>query len=354
MFTNKSPKLFLGAFFIIFTCSTHAQSDSEEDEFFLIIGGGGGGGGGAGGGGAVSAGSSRTLFDIEFLEERLSNDEPAGGSAGEQLDKRTSLFAGANYERNERPNTSLETGFDADSTGVVLGVDHRFGDEWVFGGFLDQQSEDADFKSNAGFQDMDETGVAAFLYRFLGQEGFYSVMVRYGDQDYDIQRDTLAGSALGDTGGSRFNLSGAYGVDRDWGTAQLNIQGLVDYERTRIDAYTAIAGGVPVTFSEDDIDSLTASVRVAVSTVKSVDFGVLVPQAFVELVHEFENDSRTITTSVGDVFTTEDPDRNWFTLGANTAVVWPHGWSGFVNLEGDVARSDQDRLRIEVGVRREF
>lgn len=132
----------------------------------------------------------------------------------------------------------------------------------------------------------------------------------------------MAGGASGDTNGSRLGLSAA--------------------------------GGVPVSFSKDEVESLTGSGRVALSGVTSASFGVLVPEIFAEYVHEFENDSRTITTSAGDVFTTEDPDRDWFTLGADVSAVLPGGWSGFVNLEGDVARSDQDRLRIEIGLRKKL
>lgn len=306
-------------------------------------------------------GAARTRFRLPYLVQSIQErgDEQGGGAAADGLAEPTSLVIGATSESNDRPDTALVNGFDSDANAAMLGVDHRFGDSWVLGGFVDYQNVDTDFGDPSAFQDMDEVGGAVYSYSSVGDAGFVSLLLRYGDQDYDIQRQTSAGIAFGSTQGNRVTASIAAGADKAYGATTVSLQGLLDYERTEVDGYTADAGGIAVNFSDDEIKSLIGSIRGSVSHAVSTGFGILVPQVFAAYAHEFQRDARVVTAdsvafALPDLFVTEDPDRNWFTLGANLSVVWPYGWSGFVNLEGDVARSDRNRFVAEIGIRKAF
>lgn len=187
MLRHPFPLIAWAGAFLALPTSGYAQTSFDDDQQPPI---------GGGATGTASTGSARTLFDIRLVVEAIRQREPeqGGGAAADELGERTSLVFGGNYETNDRPDTALQEGFTVDIAGAMLGVDHRFTDNWVLGGFADYQNEDTDFSDVFDeFQDMDEIGGALYSYYSVGDNGFLTLLVRYGDQDYDIQRVTSAG-----------------------------------------------------------------------------------------------------------------------------------------------------------------
>jgi outer membrane autotransporter protein len=93
----------------------------------------------------------------------------------------------------------------------------------------------------------------------------------------------------------------------------------------------------------------------------SQPWGVLVPQARLEWLHEFEDDSRLVTASfaqdTGAVefsVPTDNPDRDYFNLGLGVAAVLPQGRSVFLYYETVVGRNDLTQHSVAAGVRLEF
>jgi outer membrane autotransporter protein len=93
----------------------------------------------------------------------------------------------------------------------------------------------------------------------------------------------------------------------------------------------------------------------------STRFGVLVPQATAEWVHEFENDQRSVGFTFNDsltrprfLFQTDPPDRNFFNVGLGTVLVLPGGWSTFVNVRELLGYSGRTATSVTVGLRASF
>ena len=93
----------------------------------------------------------------------------------------------------------------------------------------------------------------------------------------------------------------------------------------------------------------------------SYSWGVLVPQASLEYVHEFDDDSRNIDGQfVGDPsgttfsLPTDSADQNYFNIGLGTSAIFTQGRSAFLFYRGVLGYEDVSQHSISAGVRMEF
>ena len=89
-------------------------------------------------------------------------------------------------------------------------------------------------------------------------------------------------------------------------------------------------------------------------------FGVLSPTVRFEWEHEYENNSRTITShsvvDPGSVLTvkTNGPDRDYFNLGAGVSATFKRGTSAFFYYEAVLGRNNFTNNSFTAGLRFEF
>jgi outer membrane autotransporter protein len=110
------------------------------------------------------------------------------------------------------------------------------------------------------------------------------------------------------------------------------------------------------------VTSLQTALGAQLSYALSTESGIVAPQLHLEWNHEFDNDSRPITARyINDPFNlstfsvpTNNPDRNFFTLGAGVATVLPNGVSLFADLRTVLGYEDLDIWGITAGARLEF
>ena len=168
--------------------------------------------------------------------------------------------------------------------------------------------------------------------------------------------------ANGETDGDEIEVSAGGGyefIDGDWSYGPVV---RVYYLNTDIDSFTETgAAGLNLTYQGQDIRSLTGVVGAQASYAMSMDFGILSPQVRAEYEHEFDDDSRLINVQyaadpAANTFavTTDDPDRNYFRLGAGVSAIFPQGASAFADFETVLGRDDIDDYLITAGVRLEF
>lgn len=98
--------------------------------------------------------------------------------------------------------------------------------------------------------------------------------------------------------------------------------------------------------------------------------GVLVPQANLTWIHEFENDTKVVpgffigecagSTGCGAegsgafFITTAEPDRDYFSLGLGTSAIFSGGSSAFIALDALLGYKDLSSYRVTLGYRAEF
>ena len=119
--------------------------------------------------------------------------------------------------------------------------------------------------------------------------------------------------------------------------------------------------GLELIYDNQNITSLTTSVGVFGSVAFSTRWGVLVPQATAEYVHEFFNDQRTVGFTLVDtisrprlLFQTDVPDRNFFNLGLGAVFILPGGMSTFVNVRELVGYNTRRATAVTAGLRLAF
>jgi uncharacterized protein YhjY with autotransporter beta-barrel domain len=106
---------------------------------------------------------------------------------------------------------------------------------------------------------------------------------------------------------------------------------------------------------------LTTTAGLFASVAINTKWGVLVPQATGEYVHEFLNDQRTVGFQFVDTinrlrfrFQTDEPDRNFFNLGIGAVFVLPGGMSTFVNVRELLGYSTRRATNVTAGLRLAF
>ena len=119
--------------------------------------------------------------------------------------------------------------------------------------------------------------------------------------------------------------------------------------------------GIELIYDDQNVVSLTSTVGVFASMAISTGFGVLVPQAGAEYVHEFANDQRSVGFTFVDLtgrprflFQTDPPDRNFFNIGVGAVAVFSRGLSAYVNVRQLLGYSDRTATTVTIGLRNQF
>ncbi len=116
-----------------------------------------------------------------------------------------------------------------------------------------------------------------------------------------------------------------------------------------------------MSFEEESNTEITGTVGARISRALNQNFGVLVPQLYVEHVHAFKADARTtysrlIEDTAGTRFavTGDDPDEDYQNIGISLMAILPDGINAFVGYSTQVNNDYVDYYRINAGLRIEL
>ncbi len=285
----------------------------------------------------------------------------------------------------DRDDLENERGYDGETwTFQVLG-DYRVSDEWVVGALLGFDRSDSDFDPDnaaAAFTPGgSEGGVETDTY-YLNLFTSYNITdslyvdgaLGYGYADYDLQRNAIfldpgrttptTIDARADTQGHNFSAGGGVGYDFSFGALSVGPYARANVVYTTLDGYTEndpVNTGLALIVEDSEATSVTGVLGARASYAFGFTWGVVVPQVRAEYEHEFKDDPRDVDTQfAADVsgaivsVISDDPDRNYWNLGAGVLVVLPNGWMPFVDVEALVGHSTLDRARVTGGLRAEF
>jgi len=307
---------------------------------------------------------------------------------------RLGVFANGTFTGGDKDATSREAGFDFKTFGATLGADYRFTNNFVLGVTFNYLSTDIDFDQSTfistpagGGIDTRSFGFSIYGTYYVSNQFYVDGIVNFGWNHYDIDRriiyaipttdrtgalipgatTTVNQTARGDTNSAQYSFSVGAGYD-------FNVQGFtitpfvrLEYIRLDIDGYreainnTANGFGLALAFDDQDVDSFISVLGGQASYAISTGIGVLLPQVRAEWRHEFKNDARTITsrfindpTRTPVVLATDDPDRNFFNLGASLSATFRGGVAAFVSYETVVGLAEVASHSVVGGIRLEF
>ncbi len=297
-----------------------------------------------------------------------SADQPGAPAAADDVDDlggRLGFFFNAVAGAGDQPQTDYEAGFDFEILGLTTGVDYRWTDSIIFGGALGFIATDADIVGDGG--ELDADGYSLSAYATYYRERYYlDGTLSYGRTEFESTRVIeFPGQpreiARGDSGGDQIGLTLGGGYDREIKSAVVGGFGRLSYVDADLDGYVERgAGGLSLRVGEQAVESLLASLGIDLSWAVSRDWGILQPSLRVAYLHEFEDSGRVIRANFVDfpeypfIIPIDDPDRDYFNVGAGLSAVFAGGTSAFIAYEQDLARDDLDLYFFSAGLRLEL
>lgn len=295
----------------------------------------------------------------------------AGGDEESPFDK-LGIFVNGNFGVGDKDGTDRELGFEYDSQGVTAGIDYRFTDNFVLGTTFGYNSINSDFDAARG--DLNLDGYSFSIYSTYYNDDFYLDSIFSGGwNDYDTRRHILlpgfSQTADGNTEGNdySFNITGGYDFHNDG--LNYGPYGRISYQNIQIDGYREQPSnpdgpgfGSLATIDKQNAVSLQSALGGQLSYAVSTSFGVLMPTARAEWIHEFHDGSRPLNWRFSSVPSQSTPfsnasdgsDRNFANLGAGFSATFTHGASAFLFYEAMVGRENISEHSINAGVRAEF
>lgn len=292
----------------------------------------------------------------------------------------------ATWFDRDRDDSDAERGYDGDSWGIELGFDYRATDQLILGAFVAYDQENSDFDEdeagvnftpagNSGQSDADYYTVSLFGSYNLSDRAYLEGSVGYGWTSYTLKRNVVFQESTrttpqtnvktkGDPDGNEYWASIGAGYDFSRNALSFGPYVRASYARSEIDSYTEkdqSSSGLQMEIDDNNRNSITTDLGFRASYAVSTNWGVLIPQASFEYEHEFDQDavdsksayaldaSNTIYSIEGD-----DPDRDYFNLGAGLIGVLSNGMMTFVEYRGVVGYDDLTRHTVSAGLRIEF
>lgn len=289
-----------------------------------------------------------------------------------------SLFVTFDAGWADRSGGDYEAGYGASRRGVLAGVDRFLSDRAVVGLAGRFAAQSTEFDGGAG--DLETTEMGLLLYQnlsitdrtvldsYLGAARMrlestrsigYSLVV---DAGLPTERTiSVAGAATADTRGNQFTAGTRLARDLFLGALTAAPSAGVDFVTTGIDPYAETDGiGLALAYEGQSTRSLTSVLGLSLSASWSRAWGVLTPELLGELVHEFEDDSRVITTRfVQDsgayplLVRTEGPDRDYARLSGSLSAILPNGLVMFADYAGTLGHAWLEEHAASLGVRLE-
>ena len=275
------------------------------------------------------------------------------------------VFANGLGTFGDQRASSREPGFDFHTAGVTAGADYRVLPQLVLGLALGYGSMKNEFDGGAG--DVSAHGFSVSGYGGLTLGGFHlDTILTYGWIGYDTERNIFgpAGkvTAKGSPDGDQFAVGANTGYDFTFGPLTVGPTVRLTYVNVAVDSFTEHgAGDFDLRVRRQTQESLTTSFGGEVSYAISVPFGVLTPLVRFEWEHEYLGGSRLVsgtlvTDSTQSLFgaRTNNPDRDYFNLGAGLTGTFRSGISAFFYYESLLGRERTTNHSFTAGVRFEF
>ncbi|MGI9327138.1 MAG: autotransporter domain-containing protein [Pseudomonadales bacterium] len=306
--------------------------------------------------------------------------------SGEDLQDAIEALADESYERwgffsdgrinfGDRDESVRVRGFDFDTLSFTVGTDYRLRRNLYLGIALGYNEVDADFDAGGGLTQ--KTTTLSLLATYFNESSFYvDLLATYGISDLDTARrinytdagGTVSRKASGSTDGDQ--LVAGLGAGFDFGRQRwaFGPHAGLNYSDITVDSFEEKgAGGLNFAMPQQETRSLTANAGMHVSYTLTPRWGVLVPYARADYVHEFESSSnrarvRFVNDSFGAdlvdptspaVVNTDGSDANYVVWSVGAHAQFIRGVAAFLDYRGTVGLDEMDLSEVTVGLRYE-
>lgn len=305
---------------------------------------------------------------VEGVSKQL--DGTGGGASADDTYEfeRLGIFVNGSIDWGSKDRSANEDGFDFNTQGITAGVDYRFLEGLVLGLALGYGNTDATIDSNGG--DIGANAWSSTIYgTYYATDHFYvEGSGMYGWNNYDQTRNIsyslLGGTreAKADFGGSQYALMFGAGYDFIRGPGILDVYGRLRYVKVDLDSYREQgASGLDLTIDGQEATSLMSILGVNYTGSISLAKVVLVPQGWLEWLHEYDDGDDEVTgvfvndpNQIPFALATDSFDTDSFRVGLGVGAQFGQGRTAFVTYEARVGLNNYTEQTATLGVRLDF
>lgn len=293
----------------------------------------------------------------------------------------------------EKDPTTNQVDYDFDTAGITFGLDYRFTEKFVAGIAVGYANTDVDLGSNDGSLDTDGYTVSLYATYFQSDRFYLGGSIGFGSNDYDQTRNVRY--VLQDPGaipplpGSAFNVDQTMNASYDGTQVSFALDGgwdfnrgswtfgptfRVNYVEVDVDAYTEnlvksnqanATTGWAVRINDQKYKSLQPSIGFEFSNAVSRDWGVFIPQGYIEAVSELKDGDAVVTgqflgnannNSPNSTFSllTDDFEETFARAGLGFGLILKNNKSAFLMFDADLGRDLLSTYYINAGFRWQF
>ncbi|PXW86106.1 outer membrane autotransporter protein [Nitrosomonas sp. Nm84] len=299
----------------------------------------------------------------------------SGGSAGIADSNRLGIWGNGNYTAGNVDTSTNQQGFNFGNWGGDLGVDYRINNNIVVGSAFSYTGTNANVNDSRSTVKSDSyTGSIFSMYTH--NSGLYiDGIASYGGINYQLNRDIVY--TLGTTGavvdnipsiagrpdGSQYSFAGGIGYQYNRGATTVEPFARANYQELMIDSYKeSNVAAWAMGFSKQNISSLPTTLGLRLNHAFSTSRGIFQPQVLGAWNHEFSDNQHSIdvrylnSNNINNNFhvLAQNPDRDYFTVGASLIGTLPHNVSVFVSYNTILGYQDLSSHRVTFGGRINF
>jgi outer membrane lipase/esterase len=291
--------------------------------------------------------------------------DTGGGAAADKPDSfpRWGAFVNGNVEIGRQSTTDAQAGFKTTTKGVTVGADYRFPNNNVLGAAVAFSKADTDLADGRGNQTAKGYGFSVFGSYVPIKNAYIDGILNLGHNKYDSQRNQiLGGLATSHTNGNQLGLAVSAGYEFNRGPLALTPFARVEYIDAKVRGFEESGNSKEaLSISEQRIKATTLTIGGQASYALSTKWGVLMPNARIELQHVADRNIRDVTAFIpGDptilpgTIPILGQDRTFGTYALGLSAVFPRGVSGFFNYEQLFGKDNFSDRHYTLGVRIEF
>lgn len=308
-------------------------------------------------GGGVGTIGSNTLLMNSYL----------GGTAGSEAQK-WALFGSVKFGETDHDQTSRESAYEADMTGVMVGLNYRLRPDLDVGAAIDLVQYDVEYATDAGELDSSVYTLSGYGSWVRDQIGV-DVMAGYSSGDIATQRTILNTNTLaldtveGDTDSTLYYLSTQVQYTYNNGALTARPYGRIDYLSSEVDGY-AETGANPwlMQVGKQELNQVNLSVGVDTTYAFSFDWGVMVPGIVVSVISEESKDYAPVAFSlVNDSSNSssfelkpDSEDSLFYQFDVNSVFVLKNGLSTFLSAQFIAGYDNLSSYQVQCGLNYEL
>lgn len=331
----------------------------------------------SGGGGGTTQVASSVLKRLKKIRanQQEEHQSAGGGASGDselRLGDELNLFFSSQYQALDRDETTFEDGYQSTTWGLTTGADIQVAD-WMRGGLAFNFNRwEGNYTGSGGFA-TNSYGPLLFASLLPSDQYFADVVFSYAHKDYDRTRfasfsDLGTVLSSGDTSsvysGDEWSGMVLSGYDYAFDGFIVGPRMGVQYTNLSINGYTEKGNtGLELAYGTDTTRSLQTTLGIRGSGAISTGFGVIIPEASAEWVHEFMNDQRSINvrfaqdfrpTPVRFDYNNERPDRDFAHMGMGISWILPNGIQPYLYFDTLLGHRYYDQYSGSIGARITF